>query len=73
MMYQAYSIPVKLKYDCPAPSKFGKDPPLWKTATSCFLSIVRESIHRLSSFGEGSLLYMLSNSDYLDPCIRDPR
>ncbi|KAF9033039.1 hypothetical protein BDZ89DRAFT_1036881 [Hymenopellis radicata] len=23
----AYSIPVKLKYDCPAASKFGKDPP----------------------------------------------
>ena len=61
LMHQAYSIPVKLKYDCPAPSKFGKDPPLWKTATSCFLSIVRESTHRLSSFGSGSLLYILSN------------
>ncbi|KAF9074107.1 hypothetical protein BDP27DRAFT_1399717 [Rhodocollybia butyracea] len=38
----AYSIPVKLKYDCPSPSKFGKDLPLWKTATSCFLRIVKE-------------------------------
>ncbi|KAF5376426.1 hypothetical protein D9615_008633 [Tricholomella constricta] len=38
----AYSIPVKLKYDCPAPSKFGKDPPLWKTATTSFLRIVKE-------------------------------
>ncbi|KAK4688854.1 hypothetical protein P7C73_g1265, partial [Tremellales sp. Uapishka_1] len=28
----AYSIPIKLKYDCPAASKYGEDPPLWKTA-----------------------------------------
>ena len=27
----AYSIPIKLKYDCPAPSKYGNDLPLWKT------------------------------------------
>jgi protein MON2 len=26
--------PVKLKYDCPPPPKFGKDAPLWKTATT---------------------------------------
>ncbi|KAH8105097.1 hypothetical protein BXZ70DRAFT_887449 [Cristinia sonorae] len=38
----AYSIPIKLKYDCPAPSKFGKDLPLWKTATTSFLRIVKE-------------------------------
>ncbi|KAG7085465.1 hypothetical protein E1B28_003026 [Marasmius oreades] len=38
----AYSIPVKLKYDCPAPSKHGKDEPLWKTATTCSLRIVKE-------------------------------
>ncbi len=32
LMYrQAYSIPIKLKYDCPAASKYGDDPPLWKT------------------------------------------
>ncbi|KAF9445437.1 hypothetical protein P691DRAFT_805683 [Macrolepiota fuliginosa MF-IS2] len=36
----AYSIPMKLKYDCPAPSKSGKDLPLWKTAIQCFLKIV---------------------------------
>ncbi|KAF5350099.1 hypothetical protein D9756_009239 [Leucocoprinus leucothites] len=36
----AYSIPMKLKYDCPSPSKSGKDLPLWKTATQCFLKIV---------------------------------
>ncbi|KAF8151507.1 hypothetical protein B0H34DRAFT_664561 [Crassisporium funariophilum] len=47
----AYSIPVKLKYDCPAPSKFGKDPPLWKTATNCFLRIVKECTHQVKSLG----------------------
>ncbi|EAU83566.2 hypothetical protein CC1G_07939 [Coprinopsis cinerea okayama7 len=38
----AYSVPIKLKYDCPAPSKFGKDQPLWKIATTCCLQIVKE-------------------------------
>ncbi|OJT09170.1 Protein MON2 -like protein [Trametes pubescens] len=41
-LFAAYSIPIKLKYDCPAPSKFGKDQPLWKTATTSFLRIVKE-------------------------------
>ncbi|KDR71626.1 hypothetical protein GALMADRAFT_254004 [Galerina marginata CBS 339.88] len=45
----AYSIPVKLKYDCPAPSKYGKDLPLWKTATTCFLRIVKECTHQLKT------------------------
>lgn len=47
----AYSIPIKLKYDCPAPSKFGKDDPLWKTATSCFLSIIKECARYVREFG----------------------
>ncbi|KAI0824392.1 hypothetical protein BC628DRAFT_1379334 [Trametes gibbosa] len=38
----AYSIPIKMKYECPAPSKFGKDQPLWKTATTSFLRIIKE-------------------------------
>ncbi|KAF9229940.1 hypothetical protein BU15DRAFT_84280 [Melanogaster broomeanus] len=37
---QAYTIPIKLKYDFPAPSKFGNDLPPRKTATMCFLHIV---------------------------------
>ncbi|KIY67422.1 hypothetical protein CYLTODRAFT_422528 [Cylindrobasidium torrendii FP15055 ss-10] len=39
-----YAIPVKLKYDCPASSKYdsSKVPPLWKTATTCFLRVVKE-------------------------------
>ncbi|WWC65124.1 uncharacterized protein I303_107738 [Kwoniella dejecticola CBS 10117] len=34
----AYSIPIKLKYDCPPSNKFGEDPPLWKTAMTTFVS-----------------------------------
>ncbi|KAI0668157.1 hypothetical protein C8Q78DRAFT_980256 [Trametes maxima] len=41
-LFAAYSIPIKLKYECPAPSKFGKDQPLWKTATTSFLRIIKE-------------------------------
>ncbi|KAI0656026.1 hypothetical protein C8Q70DRAFT_922126 [Cubamyces menziesii] len=41
-LFAAYSIPIKLKYDCPAPSKFGNDQPLWKTATTSFLRIIKE-------------------------------
>ncbi|KAJ3930574.1 MAG: hypothetical protein NXY57DRAFT_300956 [Lentinula lateritia] len=48
----AYSIPVKLKYDCPSPSKHGKDPPLWKTATTCFLRIVKECAPQVIAFDE---------------------
>ncbi|KAH9933694.1 hypothetical protein B0H21DRAFT_699431 [Amylocystis lapponica] len=48
----AYAIPIKLKYECPAPSKFGKDLPLWKTATTSFLRIVKECGPQLKEFGE---------------------
>ena len=47
----AYAVPIKLKYECPRPSKFGKDPPLWKTATSCFLKIVKEVGPRIDALG----------------------
>ena len=59
----AYAVPIKLKYECPPPSKFGKDPPLWKTATTCFLKIVKEigpQVDVLDSSMVGILLYMLS-------------
>ncbi|KAF6747528.1 hypothetical protein DFP72DRAFT_604758 [Ephemerocybe angulata] len=48
----AYSIPIKLKYDCPSPSKFGKDEPLWKTATNSFLQIVNECTPQIKAFGD---------------------
>ncbi|KAG1868360.1 hypothetical protein DFJ58DRAFT_698074 [Suillus subalutaceus] len=51
-IFSAYSIPIKLKYECPAPSKFGKDPPLWKTATTSFLRIVTESVRKVAAFGD---------------------
>lgn len=31
-----------MKYDSPAPSKFGKDLPLWKSATTNLLQVVKE-------------------------------
>ncbi|KAJ6632164.1 hypothetical protein B0H10DRAFT_1976381 [Mycena sp. CBHHK59/15] len=49
----AYSIPVKLKYDCPPASKFGHDLPLWKTATSNFLRIVKECALPMQTLGDG--------------------
>ncbi|WWD20641.1 hypothetical protein CI109_105117 [Kwoniella shandongensis] len=36
----AYSIPIKLKYDCPAPNRFGDDPPLWRTAMITLVSVL---------------------------------
>ncbi|KAG9095186.1 hypothetical protein FS749_010913 [Ceratobasidium sp. UAMH 11750] len=48
----AYSIPIKLKYDCPAPSKFGNDPPLWKTATTCVLQVIKDCTLELPKFNE---------------------
>ncbi|KIL71464.1 hypothetical protein M378DRAFT_65148 [Amanita muscaria Koide BX008] len=48
----AYSIPIKMKYDCPPPSKHGNDLPLWKTATNCFLQIVKECAIQMKQFDE---------------------
>ncbi|KAI0030497.1 hypothetical protein K488DRAFT_54152 [Vararia minispora EC-137] len=52
----AYAIPIKLKYECPAPSKFADGAkaamPLWKTATTCFLRVAGEvagAVQRFSS------------------------
>ncbi|KZT05808.1 uncharacterized protein LAESUDRAFT_779842 [Laetiporus sulphureus 93-53] len=51
-IFSAYGIPIKMKYECPAPSKFGKDPPLWKTATTSFLKIVKECGPQMQALGE---------------------
>ncbi|KAF9810712.1 hypothetical protein IEO21_06846 [Rhodonia placenta] len=48
-LFSAYGVPIKLKYECPAPSKFGKDLPLWKTATTCVLRIVKECGPRMQT------------------------
>ncbi len=50
--YRHTPIPIKLKYDCPSPSRFGKDLPLWKTATTCFLRIVKECTNQIHLLGE---------------------
>ncbi|EJC99516.1 uncharacterized protein FOMMEDRAFT_142756 [Fomitiporia mediterranea MF3/22] len=48
-VFSAFAVPIKLKYECPAPSKYGSDIPLWKTATTSFLLIVKESTKMLRS------------------------
>ncbi|KAI0073983.1 hypothetical protein K474DRAFT_1774330 [Panus rudis PR-1116 ss-1] len=50
-IFSAYAIPIKMKYECPAPSKFGKDEPLWKTATTNFLRIVKECGSQIQALG----------------------
>ena len=61
--FQAYAIPIKLKYECPAPSKFGKDLPLWKTATTSFLRIVKECGPQLKELAGGARsVYALNSS-----------
>lgn len=52
----AYSIPIKMKYDCLAPSRFGKDQPLWKTATTSSLRIVREIAPQIRSLESSTYL-----------------
>ncbi|KAI9452204.1 hypothetical protein F5148DRAFT_1237059 [Russula earlei] len=47
----AYSVPIKLKYECPPPSNFGKDPPLWKTATTCCLKIIKQIGQQIDVLG----------------------
>ncbi|KAI6040169.1 hypothetical protein EDC04DRAFT_2602691 [Pisolithus marmoratus] len=47
----SYSIPIQLMDDCPSASKYGKDPSLWKTATTCFLHIVTECTGDVSCLG----------------------
>ncbi|KAI5120993.1 hypothetical protein M0805_000454 [Coniferiporia weirii] len=51
-LFSAYAVPIKLKYECPEPSKYGSDTPLWKTATTSFLHIVKESTKQTRSLGE---------------------
>ena len=46
---------MKLKYDCPPSSKFAKDEPLWKTATTSFLRIVKEVGPQMKAHLEGML------------------
>ncbi|EMD41098.1 hypothetical protein CERSUDRAFT_111675 [Gelatoporia subvermispora B] len=51
-IFSAYGIPMKLKYECPSPSKYNKDPPLWKTATTNFLRIVKECGKQMRALSE---------------------
>jgi hypothetical protein len=44
---------MKLKYDAPRASRFGDDPPLWKTAVLSFKIIARDCIEALDQLGSG--------------------
>ncbi|WOO78809.1 Protein MON2 [Vanrija pseudolonga] len=37
----AYALPIKLKYDCPSANKWGSDPPLWRTAMTTFVRVLK--------------------------------
>lgn len=63
---QAYAIPLRLKYECPLPSRFGDDAPLWKTATQHFLQLTRgivQSLNMLNS-SKSRLFRLLLYSNY---------
>ncbi|BGO96049.1 hypothetical protein NBRC10512_005991 [Rhodotorula toruloides] len=48
-MLQVYTLPMRLKHDCPAPAKFGSAEPLWKTATVNYLKAVRDVVSALGT------------------------
>jgi hypothetical protein len=45
----AYATPIKLKYECPLASRYGDDPPLWRTAMRCFVRVLQRVMPRLES------------------------
>lgn len=45
----AYALPIKLKYDCPPASRYGDDPPLWRTAMSTFVRVLDRVMPRLAA------------------------
>ncbi|OCF31812.1 hypothetical protein I316_06619 [Kwoniella heveanensis BCC8398] len=48
-MIGAYSLPIRLKYDCPPANRFGEDPPLWRSALSTLLPVLEQVLDTLSS------------------------
>lgn len=50
---------MKLKHDCPSPSKYGDDELLWKTATINFLRAVRDCVLAMDKFSDRSSFTLL--------------
>ncbi|KAI9620594.1 hypothetical protein KEM48_008131 [Puccinia striiformis f. sp. tritici PST-130] len=48
----SFNTPIRLKYGCPAPAKYGKAPPLWKTASISFLTIIKSCLPSLTNLGK---------------------
>ncbi|EJT47942.1 hypothetical protein A1Q1_03177 [Trichosporon asahii var. asahii CBS 2479] len=44
---KAFSLPIKLKYDCPPASKYGSDEPLWRTAMRTFVGVLSHVVKGL--------------------------
>jgi hypothetical protein len=56
---------MKLKYDCPPASKFGKDPPLWKTATTNFLKVVKQATAQLQRIEPGQFTWLAGDMELI--------
>jgi len=71
----AYAVLIKLKYECPPPSKFGKDLPLWKTATTCFLKVIKEIGPQISTLSSSMIFHWSTNpcADTLTTTAQDYR
>ncbi|KAL1917432.1 uncharacterized protein VTP21DRAFT_3825 [Calcarisporiella thermophila] len=48
-----YGVPMWLKYECPPSYQHNEDIPLWKTATTAFMNVVKVGLPLLQQFGEG--------------------
>ncbi|KAI9487745.1 MAG: hypothetical protein EXX96DRAFT_615499 [Benjaminiella poitrasii] len=74
----AYGLPMKLKYDCPPSYRHGDDKtPLWKTATTGLLDILKMGLEKLESFGEDIPLERFCGVwhtlvDILEGCLLSP-
>ncbi|CAG8763007.1 14889_t:CDS:2, partial [Racocetra persica] len=48
----AYSVPMKLKYDCPLSGKYDDNAELWKVASIAFLDVVNHGLNALDRIGD---------------------
>ncbi len=62
-----------MKYDCPPPSKFGKDLPLWKSATTNFLRVVKECLVQMNTLKSGRRISFLPLTHATQAVFRYPR
>jgi len=66
---KAYAVPLRLKYECPLPSRFGDDPPLWKTATLHFLQLARSIVASLKLLADRESSRLIEMDVFADQLI----